>query len=381
MGKFLSIDFNEKRIYGLDILRAAAIMVVVFSHAAPLLPNKVAKFQEFFLFDGVFLFFVLSGFLIGTILIKVLAKNGASFKVLKEFWIRRWFRTIPTYFLILTLLIILAYLFHGGINNVNPFPYYLFLQNFSYPNPAFFPESWTLSVEEWFYLIIPSSVFILAGVFKIPTKKAILAVIISIIISSIFIRLYKYSVHPPVSVNEWDMVFRKEVITRLDSLVFGVLGAYLALFHRAVWIRYKKILFIVGLSLLIITHVISMYITSGSNISVQSYGIYLSVFSFTVTALAIFMLLPFLSEYKSGKGFIFKAVTYISVSSYSMYLIHLSLIQPFTIWLFGENINRFEILIRLMLYLALTILCSILLYKYYEKPTTSLREWFANRKR
>lgn len=379
MNKILNINFSEKRIYGLDILRATAILVVLFSHAAPLLPGKIASFQEMILPDGVFLFFVLSGFLIGTILIKILVTKNVSFHTLQDFWTRRWFRTIPTYFLILTILIFTGFLFHGGISGVNPVPYYFFIQNFNYPNPAFFPESWTLSVEEWFYLIIPTALFILAGLFKLSIKKSILSVIIAIIIGSIAIRLYKYSVHPPVSMAEWDIFFRKVVITRLDSLVFGVLGAYIAFFHREVWVRYKKLLFIVGLLLLLSIQSLSLFASKYSLMLDPSYGLYLSVFSFSITAFAIFLLLPLLSEYKKSKGRIYKVVTYISISSYSMYLIHLSLIQPFVVWVFGVDVTRPEMIVRYVTYLLLTIICSILLYKYFEKPTTEMRERFTKK--
>ncbi|MGV9002176.1 MAG: acyltransferase family protein [Candidatus Saccharimonadaceae bacterium] len=380
MGKLLNIDFGSKRAYGLDILRAIAIIVVVFSHGAPLLPTKLVSFQEYFLIDGVFLFFVLSGFLIGTILIKILDKKKATFKNLADFWTRRWFRTLPNYFLILTVLILIGFVFHGGVNGVNPIPYFFFLQNFASPHPQFYSEAWTLSVEEWFYLIVPCVVFILAGIFKIAPKKAIMTTVVAIIVSSIAIRLYRYSIDPVTSVSQWDILFRKQVITRLDSLMFGVLGAYIAYYHKSLWVKYKKKLFAIGIFLLLATHVLSLYIASGSHIAQIGYGVYLTVFSFTLTAFGIFLLLPLLSEYKSGKGKVFKAVTTVSISSYSIYLIHLSLIQPFVIALFGAELTRFESIVRYVFYWILTIICSILLYKYFEKPTTGLREKFVSKR-
>lgn len=375
MKNIFKIDFGDKRVYGLDILRALAIIIVILSHGGTLLPEKLARFQENFLVDGVFLFFVLSGFLIGGILIKILENKSATMKNLFDFWVRRWFRTIPNYFLILTILIVIGFNIHGGIGGANPFQYFFFLQNFSYPHPQFFSEAWTLSVEEWFYITIPILIFVLVGIFKMTPKRAILTTVIAIVVASIALRFYRYSIHPPLSINEWDSLFRKEVITRMDSLMFGVFGAYCTYYYKAVWIRHKIKLLWAGLAIVVASQLTSLYIAQESHITIPGFGMYLSVFSFTVIAMGILLLLPFLSEYKTGKGKVFKAMTSISIASYSMYLIHVSLIQPLIFNLIDNtNISHVAMIIRYGLYWVLTIGCAILLYKYFEKPTTNLRE-------
>lgn len=375
MKNIFNIEFGSKRIYGLDILRALAIIIVLISHGGTLIPAGLANFQANFLIDGVFLFFVLSGYLIGGILIKTLEQKKATIKNLFNFWVRRWFRTIPNYFLILIVLIIIGFTFHGGIEGANPAQYFLFLQNFSYPHPQFFSEAWTLSVEEWFYLMIPVLLFVLVGIFKMAPKKAILTTVIAIVVASITLRLCKYSLHPVMSVTEWDSNFRKEVITRMDSLMFGVLGAYLTYYYKSLWVKHKAKLFWIGLGIVTASQFVSVYIAQGSRIAETGYGLYLSVFSFTVVAIGIFLLLPLLSEVKTGKGAVFKALTTISIISYSMYLIHVSLIQSFVFGLIGQGTtSHFLIIIRYGLYFILTIGCSILLYKFFEKPTTNLRE-------
>lgn len=381
MKNIFTIDFGKKRVYGLDILRALAIIIVLFAHSGTLLPREVAEFQDKLLVDGVFLFFVLSGFLIGGILIKVLETKGASIKSLVDFWVRRWFRTVPNYFLVLTVLIIIGFCLHGGIGGANPLQYFLFLQNFSYPHPSFFSEAWTLSVEEWFYLTIPVFIFILVGAFKMAPKKAIVTTVIVIVMASIALRLYRYSIHPPASIAEWDAYYRKEVVTRMDSLMFGVLGAYLAYYHKVIWIKHKKALFWIGVGVIVSTHILALYIAQGTHILEYAYGLYLSVFSFSIIAAGILLLLPFLSEYKTGKGRVYKALTSISIASYSMYLIHASLIQPFVFALIDQSTSSpYLAILRYGLYWGLTIAASILLYKYFEKPTTDLRERIASKR-
>src|ERR1700742_3796245 len=95
--RLFKIDFDTKRNYGLDILRAFAILFVLNVHSANCFKpdSRALRVLTFFNLDGVMLFFVLSGFLIGGILIRQFEKERASAKMLFTFWIRRWFRTLP----------------------------------------------------------------------------------------------------------------------------------------------------------------------------------------------------------------------------------------------------------------------------------------------
>ena len=375
MRDLLKIKFDTKRAYGLDILRAGAILSVIAAHGAKITPQRTWSFQNDVFPDGVFLFFVLSGYLIGGILIKILENNKATPKNLGNFWVRRWFRTIPAYFLILTVLIIMRNLFNGGLPaGTGIYRYYLFIQNFHTPHPIFYSEVWTLSIEEWFYLLVPATIFLLVGVFKLKPKRAIISTAVAIIIASIAFRLYRYSMHPPTSIAEWDSYYRKEVVTRLDSLMFGLVGAYFTYYHKPLWIRHKVVLFWAGLALIITQQAVGDFIGSGQHINQSGFGLYLSVFSFTVMALGTLLLLPLLSEISSGKGFVYKALTYVSITSYSMYLIHVSLIQPFVYDVTNVPVTHLLMAVRYVMYWVLTIIGSILLYKYFEKPSTGLRE-------
>jgi peptidoglycan/LPS O-acetylase OafA/YrhL len=91
-----------KRLFGLDLVRALAIILVLLSHSRNLLISFYPglDFLKAGGFFGVELFFVLSGFLIGGILIKDI-QAGFDFGILKNFWKRRWLRTLPNYYLFL----------------------------------------------------------------------------------------------------------------------------------------------------------------------------------------------------------------------------------------------------------------------------------------
>lgn len=296
------IAFNKNRIYGLDILRAIAILFVVIGHGAPYLPIRIHSFSNFICFDGVSIFFVLSGFLIGGILIKLLENKKATIRHLFNFWIRRWFRTLPNYYFILFLLLmILPYIFYGGMSN--PFKhtkieYLFFLQNLYKPNSKFFDESWSLCIEEWFYLIVPILIFILVGVFKLTVKNSVFIIAILLIITSMLFRYMKYSNISINSIEDWDINIRKQVLTRLDSIMFGLVGACILFYYNEFWKKFKNIFFILGIIILIIER----YFLCPSLVG---FGIYECVFSFSIVSLGVLFILPFLNELKNGRGFFY----------------------------------------------------------------------------
>lgn len=122
------------RNFGLDLFRAIAILLVVFSHGKFLLNGTVIENFPFFkMLDGVDLFFVLSGFLIGGILLKS-SSEGLNWRGVAHFWKRRWLRTLPNYYLILLLNFIFIYCgIISGDLEVFSWKFMVFLQNFTKP--------------------------------------------------------------------------------------------------------------------------------------------------------------------------------------------------------------------------------------------------------
>ena len=164
----------ENRVFGLDLMRSLAIIFVVMGHGF-MLEKINTNFPWIKLINGVELFFVLSGFLIGGILLKLFEKNEHfNLKTIGGFWIRRWFRTLPNYYLILLLNIVIVYfgIIKEDFSQFN-WKFFFFLQNFTKPFTGFFWESWSLSIEEWFYLLFPIilvSIYLLLKMSKIRKK-------------------------------------------------------------------------------------------------------------------------------------------------------------------------------------------------------------------
>ncbi|MBL8829718.1 MAG: acyltransferase [Planctomycetaceae bacterium] len=133
----------SKRNLGLDVLRALAISMVFIGHGVSL--HGLPILGE--LGTGVDLFFVLSGFLIGRIYFRSLQDDKFA---LWEFWQARWWRTLPPYFVAIGFYAL-------AMNSYSQEPvagyYALFMQNFV--GMVGFNASWSLCVEEHFYLLFP----------------------------------------------------------------------------------------------------------------------------------------------------------------------------------------------------------------------------------
>jgi len=356
----LNIDY-QNRVYGLDIVRAYAIMQVVLIHGNLILDKVDTKFPWVRLIEGVEVFFVLSGFLIGTILISTFEKKGVGFSIITEFLKRRWFRTLPNYYLVLLINVVLVCT--GLIDAETKYisiKYFLFIQNFFTPLFGFFWESWSITIEEWFYLLFPATIVTGFLVLKRGSVKQFI-LLATILFMTIPFLLRCINLHHE---DLWIGLRSKGiVIYKLDAIAFGILGAWIKYYYRQYWYRYKNILFFAAFVLLYVY----MYVDK------SNYQTLCRVFNNSLNSLFILMFFPFMDSIKQGKGRFSKAVTHISVISYSMYLLNLAVIcQVITSHFMRRSLlSSFAFY---FLYWVLVIALSTLLYKYYEKPMTNLRE-------
>jgi peptidoglycan/LPS O-acetylase OafA/YrhL len=369
--KFLGITISDNRVYGLDILRAAAILFVVVGHSGYLIETEIFRFINPFLFDGVSIFFVLSGYLIGGILIRLFLRSDFQFKDLLVFWKRRWLRTLPTYFLILALLLFLNFIFTDFFSFKYLVNFLTFTQNFSSPHPGFFPEAWSLSIEEWFYLIVPLMMFLFFKYIKVSVKFTVIWISVFVILFCSYYRYQCYSSGLIMDLSDWDSILRKQVITRLDSMIYGVIFAYLNLNFKIFWVSKKNMLFVIGVLLFVLD---KFYLQPE-----LSLGLYHSVFSFGVISIATSFLIPKLTSIKKGSGILYSAITIISLISYPMYLVNLSLVQYWileylnTLYFFKLN-SYLRLVLLYSSYWIFTIGISIIIYKYFEIPILKLRD-------
>lgn len=367
-----NVNIDSNRIFGLDILRAFAIFFVMLGHSRYLIPSLIDnKAYKFFVMDGVTIFFVLSGYLIGGILIKILIKeNGFHLSTLINFWMRRWLRTVPIYLLILSI-VLLIQLVSSGSFSISYLKYFLFSQNIYSPHPSFFPEAWSLSIEEWFYLSLGAGLF-LSLKFGRSVQKTLLFWILFIILSSTCIRSLNAIKYSCVDNTCWQAYIRGQVITRLDSLMFGVLAAYISVFFKQTWISMRsRPVWFFGILLVFIPQAYDYFI---GGMWFKNY------FFFTFVSIGTFFLLPVAANLTKGSGVIYKLITVTSLISYSIYLINYTLISKYyfeAVKKILPVLSREILVVHIFNYTSfwvITFLVSILLYKYFELPVTKLRE-------
>ncbi|MBC3788711.1 peptidoglycan/LPS O-acetylase OafA/YrhL [Spirosoma sp. LMG 31448] len=382
---------HTKRVFGLDVMRAIAILIVVDSHATIALKDYYnGAFWHHLLPDGVELFFVLSGFLIGGILIRSYEKNeGFDRKLLLNFWTRRWFRTLPAYYLVLTGLIVTSLLraWRSGFHHTLPpkptlVTYFLFLQNFSEELIGFFPETWSLAIEEWSYITLPLVLWLLHTALSAhwTRRRIALVMILTVIIGSNLYRLFM-AVQIPLSAGE--LGYRGIVITRLDAISYGVLAAYLKYYFPSQWanegIRRRALVLGIVLTMLIAfsasIYILHVYVETGLY---PAYIFYKRSIYFLFIGLSMTLLLPYMDGWRTAPGMltrlgIARAITHISLISYSMYLLNLTPIMM----TFIDRIPTTSLVVgwlKVGLFWTLVLVLSTLLFKYFEKPVTELRE-------
>lgn len=351
------------RNFGLDVVRSMAIILVLISHSHLFYSKNVEnlKFLSLFGVLGVEIFFALSGFLIGKIILNSLVEN-LSLNSLKTFYIRRWFRTLPLYFLVIFLVAIVN---HQSI----PHRYYVFMQNFSGTALGFVGVSWSLSIEEWFYLLVPAVLFICLKVFggRIERKKIFFIVTFSIALLSFALRFYTVLKFNPT----WDFGVRKQIFLRLDAIMFGVILAgirkyYNNIYEKITETKLPAIFSLVGF--FVIGFVYIGVLGSGSNFDSSSFW---KIFLFSLTS---FISVFFISWLETSSFINKKLVNYgisqifsfLSVMSYSIYLIHYNLFIMYSSKQQGAEQHIFT--------LILTFVIAILLNKFYEIPMMNLRD-------
>lgn len=356
---------SGKRVFGLDALRAFAILMVMLQHSSMWVSPRFTFFHEFVRhYDGVAIFFVLSGFLIGNILIRTLEANGARPGKLWDFWVRRWIRTVPPYLLALLVVMPLE-LRHSDFSASTYGPYFVFLQNFNWVHPPAFIEAWSLAVEEWFYLLSAPTSFLLTGLLK-PRYGVLLAAGLFLVGSTVY-RYHYFQGYQPPTWQEWDAHFRKIVLLRLDSLMYGVLAAWVASYHRVAWLRAKWPLFVAGFVALSLI---------ANPVSPADLTLFACVFSFSCASLGVACMLPLLSEWKQARGFVASALTHISLVSYSLYLLHGTVVNLNIALPLATSLplpQALRPLTGLTLLWVVSLPLATLMYKYFEVPVMSLR--------
>ena len=363
---------SQNRIFGLDALRASAILMVVSSHVLWIYPKSTAfipTILELFGFWGVELFFVLSGFLIGSILYQSFVLESFTMQSVITFLKRRWFRTLPNYYLVLLINLLIAFLIGYPIENIGL--YFVFLQNFATKAPAFFPESWSLSVEEFAYLLLPFVLLFSAfGAVKNKPKRFLISVFL-VFLFFLFTKIIFNVTQSVTNLTDWNSNLKSVVVYRIDAILVGVLAAWFRFNFEFFWKKHKVNFAFLGI-------VIMFFLLFGitfSNLRIEQNPFFWNVIYLPLTSFGFVFFFPFFSEWKVSNSWLKIPIEFTSRISYSIYLLHYSIIlQLMKCFIDTTTISSSERHFFTFCYLIITFLFSYFLYRFYEKPMMNLRD-------
>jgi len=379
-----------QRNFGLDVLRVASIAAVLglHGHMGFFVSTGLVSWTgwtavvDACVVFAVEWFFVLSGFLIGGMLIRGFETQGVGWAGVRNFWLRRWFRTVPNYYLFLAVNAVLVW---WGVGEGRfAWSFVAFAQGLAWPpgKPLFYAEAWSLAVEEWFYLLLPLLLVGLAWSWRKAGRRADHARLfwraaVLLIALPTFVRCV---LPPPLHFFAWDEQVRRITLLHLDAPGWGVLAAALSRWHPRWWARRQGLKALLGLALM------------GSAVAALAYGLLIDwrgiagghgndLLLTTAPALGVMLMLPWLSGLRvPAARWLRGAVTRVSDWTYSLYLCHLPLqlllLRSVQLWAGDVSLALWWLV---PLWLALTFTVAALLFRGFELPMTRLRERFTRK--
>lgn len=347
----LEILRSDARISSVDIFRAFAILPVVLYHFDDFLPYG---------YLGVDLFFVISGLLVGSILIRQYKRNE---KInFFQFILRRGFKIWPSYYFFLIAGSIFVYLVYRNdrpayaIENVHDsLRYVFFYVNYTdEPYHWVFDHSWSLCVEEHFYILLPLLLILVQLCFPRAHKMLLISTVGLILAGILFKILGHYFT--------WIYTNSSVTHSRIDALGWGVLLGILVTYYEEQLRKMKwlPVFFIVGLA----GFATAIFVHHEWRNVFYEQAIFQSV-----TPFCFFLMLLGLYYVDFSK---WKPLRFISYYSYNWYLWH-----PMLAWLVIKNFGNGAP--GLMIYLVLSFLTAIIFTILIEERFLKIREAVLNR--
>ena len=358
---------KSKYLPSIDSLRALAVLAVIIYHVdVNYLPGG---------FLGVDLFFVLSGYLISSLIIKEYRKTGSL--NLYNFYIRRARRLLPAVYFMITVGLVVMVLFNEVLlrkSHLDAIFGYIYSSNWwyifhkldyfdSFGAQSPFKHLWSLAIEEQFYMIFPL-LFLLVnrkkkskdGTYKL--NKNFLYVVLGLILASLIAHILLFDIN-----NISRIYFGTD--TRAFSLLVGVVGAILYPMERlhAKVTPQQNMLYSVVSLVSIATLITVMIYTSEYNTLLYRGGFLL---------VAILGLIVIISSGKQhtlmSRLLSFKPVVFIGKISYSLYLWHFPVLVLTTPVSEIGNPNIIFVVLRIIL----TFVLATASYMFVETPIRKL---------
>ncbi len=359
----------------LDGIRGLAILIVIFYHARNAMRPQGAIDEAWSaLFSGgwcgVDLFFVLSGFLITGILVD--SRDDA--RCVPRFFARRVLRIFPLYYLYLFAMLVvlpaagLAPVRLQLLEAYDPWVFCLYLQNMLIPiygQPGIMGVTWSLAVEEQFYLVWP---FVVVWLGRNRLGRTCLALLL--------VPLFWRFVVAVLEMNPWHAY--TPIWARVDSLAAGAL---VALVVRQTWAQSSAAVLVAAAIWAGSAATVIAIFSVGGTFDFQSPRVFTLGFSAVSLffAASIFLVMRFRDHFVVRSVFRNQWLRLCGKYSYCMYLAHLSIRQLLVsqLWQGGPpSIFGSQMVAQLLLFAGMTtgsVAIAHLTWRYWESPFLSLK--------
>lgn len=354
---------------GLDLLRAIAIVWVMLFHSYLVggLGESYSWLSRYG-WMGVDLFFVLSGFLIGTQVLAPLARGGRlSFR---DFYIRRAFRILPAFWVVLALYLAFPVLREApGLESWWKFVTFTLNLSIDYANNAAFSHAWSLCVEEHFYLVFPLLAW---AMLRKPSVAKFVGLCVLLVGAGIALRSTAWLHDTALAANggvqrNW---FVEDIYyptwARLDGLLAGVVLATFKVFRPQRWERGQaraNIVLLLGLGVM----AMALWLFK------QRTGLLGNAIGWPVLSLGL-ALLVFAGA--GNRSVIARwrvpAAAWLAAISYSLYLVHKA-VFPLVEAAWGPALEGHGV-VAFCVYGIAALLAGAALYYTVERPFLRLRE-------
>ncbi|OFO56363.1 acyltransferase family protein [Nosocomiicoccus sp. HMSC059G07] len=346
----------KRYLTGLDGLRAIAVIAIIIYHLNPLwLPGG---------FLGVDTFFVISGYLITSLLIHEYQSKGSIDLI--AFWIRRIKRLIPAVFFLIGVVILYTLIFEpqmiktikhdslAALFYVSNW-WYIFedVSYFEASEPKPLMHLWSLAIEEQFYIIWPV-IFVLLLKFGRSNKTMPIAVLLMTFVSLFLMTLFMVP-----DMDNSRVYFGTD--TRAHTILLGVLLAFIwPPFNLKTETpkRYQQVIDTIGITSLIILILFMMFTKDYSNWLYAGGLFFVTLLTLPAIAASVHPVS------KLGHALSNPVMLWIGTRSYSLYLWHYPIIVFMNMHYVAGQIPLHVILLQV----ALTCIAAELSFRFVETP-------------
>lgn len=363
----------ERRYFGFDIVRAFSVILVMHMHFLQLTAGIIGlDYQKIPFPDPVDMFFVCSGFLIGYHHLKDIHKlDKITPKYTARFLVMRWVRTLPSYYLILTFLVFLTILVTKKFDI--PIGNYIFTHNLFNYHVKFYSETWTISIEEWFYFTFPIIFYFITTYLRFNKKKSFIFIVLLYIVICNFLKIYYYyHVFPDHTFLQYAK-FKEIVVLRMDTIAVGLLAAYVCFFYQDFWHNNRYKFLALGL-VIYLANMAYYWLTANKYVEGEFTIFYFFTFYYLLSPIGFMLFLPCLKTIKFKNNFVNHFILFTSNISYSMFLLHGTFFILVIIFLriIGFNAAK-HIFISYVVWISMAYVLSYLFYTKFEVKVMNMR--------